>query len=523
MSTRRNFAYGLLALIVTVFTVSVLANLSRLNRLQTQFIATAAGGGVLGGQPSGVRAVTPAECVEEQSRYRGFEPSEVAKRFDIFWSRVAILEEGEVGKWASAFSQYEGTLRSLRQALEKTDPLLPAIERGDPAAATKMHDVFEPLTGSLHKMILALALNDIEETVKLRNTAQQELHGIGFYLIGILICGTFIILLLVWQMRTTVRETVSRQQAQGALRQREAQFRIITETSPAAILTSRLSDGKIVFCNPAASELILMPEQALLGRADRELYCREEERHVLIKAVQEHGQIRNYEITFNRADNTTFWGLTSADLLDLDGQSVVLLVIVDITERKYAEQALRQAKDAAEAANRAKSEFLANMSHEIRTPMNAIVGMTDLVLDSELTKDQRAHLSLVKASVDALLVIINEILDFSSIEAGKLRFNNTDFQLRPELAETIQTMQLRAEQEGLALHCDIAPDLPDGLLGDPGRLRQVLINLLGNAIKFTEAGEIRLQVTAESIAADRIALRFAVRIPASGFRWISSR
>ncbi|NJN46524.1 MAG: response regulator [Candidatus Competibacteraceae bacterium] len=421
------------------------------------------------------------------------------------------MEDGEVGKWASSFNQYDTTLRNLRQALEEADSLLPAIQQGEMAAVTKMYDLFKPMTQPLHEMILALSLLEIETKITMRNTVQQELHAIVVYLMGILFCGTIIVLLLVWQMRTTARETFGRQQAQDAFQQSEARFRIITETSPAAILISRLSDGKILFCNPAASELILMPQQALLGRLDRDLYCQEKERRALIQVVQSQGRIRNNEISFNRADNTTFWGLTSADLLDLDGQSAMLLVIVDITERKYAEQALRQAKDAAEAANRAKSDFLANMSHEIRTPMNAIVGMTDLVLDSELTEEQREYLSLVKSSVDALLIIINEILDFSKIEAGRLCLNTTAFQLRTLLAETVKALTVRAEQTGLKVCCSIAPDVPDAVIGDPGRLRQILINLFGNAIKFTESGEIQLQVTAESGTADQIILRFAVQ------------
>jgi signal transduction histidine kinase/CheY-like chemotaxis protein len=188
-----------------------------------------------------------------------------------------------------------------------------------------------------------------------------------------------------------------------------------------------------------------------------------------------------------------------------------LQVAVRTQELTDANRDLAAATVKAQSLARMKSEFLANMSHEIRTPMNGIIGMTELALETNLTREQKECITMVKTSADALLTVINDILDFSKMEAGKLALLPAPFELRQLLRDTLKTLSLGAGQKGLELTCDVAPDAPDYLVGDAARLRQVLLNLLGNAIKFTERGDVALSVEADWISEHKAGLRFQVR------------
>ena len=294
-------------------------------------------------------------------------------------------------------------------------------------------------------------------------------------------------------------------------------LRTVTDNIPDSIF-AKDSQGRYILVNRAFAKLhqAASPDTPL-GKSVFDLFPREraEALHATDLDVMKDASGAAHEgerSTVDAGGNVTWILMTKVALLGPDGKVFGIVgVNRDITRRKQAEAELRRAKEEAEAASQAKSTFLATMSHEIRTPMNGVLGLTELVLDTDLTGEQRESLNLVRFSAESLLSIINDILDFSKIEAGKLELDPIPFDLRNCLDETMKALSIRAHQKGLELIYDVHPDAPEAVEGDPGRIRQILTNLVGNSIKFTESGEIFVSVEELSRGPQISLLRVAVR------------
>jgi PAS domain S-box-containing protein len=313
-----------------------------------------------------------------------------------------------------------------------------------------------------------------------------------------------------------IGQFLERKQAEQAAGEALARQAAILENALDAIITID-DEGRIIEFNPSAERTFGYPRAAVIGQpmAARLIPAHARNRYYHgFKHYVTTGESsilgRHFETTAIRADGSEFPVELAITRISTEGPPLFTGFLRDITERKRVETDLQKAKEAAEAANQAKSIFLANVSHEIRTPLNGILGMTELVLDTQLTDKQREYLRMVKASADSLLTVINDLLDFAKIEAGKFELEQVPFSPHDLLETTLKPLSLRAQQKGLEFTWHIAAAMPEVLMGDPHRWRQIIANLVSNALKFTVRGAIAVQVDAETRGGDALCLHLAV-------------
>src|ERR1039457_6153189 len=331
-------------------------------------------------------------------------------------------------------------------------------------------------------------------------TALRDAHDA---IIGYLLIGT----------DNTARKLVEAEQKKLDQRLTDQQFYTgsLIESNIDALMTTDPA-GIITDINKQMEALTGCTRDELIGAPFKSYFTDPERAEAAIKLVLSEKKVTDYELTACARDGKkTVVSYNATTFYDRDRKlQGVFAAARDITERKLVEQELKQAKAAAESASRTKSDFLASMSHEIRTPMNAIMGIADLLAKTQLNTEQDKYVQIFRRAGDNLLNLINDILDLSKVEASQLELERTGFSLNDHLEKVTEMVAARAQEKGLALLCEIAPNVPADLVGDPTRLRQVLLNLLGNAIKFTESGEVSLRVTPDTDSSVPTALRFTV-------------
>jgi PAS domain S-box-containing protein len=316
------------------------------------------------------------------------------------------------------------------------------------------------------------------------------------------------------------RDILAREQVQAAVIESETRYRSLFENVPDGVYRTS-SEGRILAANPALVAMLGYRSEEELKSVDvaRDLYVCPEERRQLLDRLDREGTLQNVELSLRRKDGGFITALENSRPVRGEKEEVLYYegTITDISERKRAEQELarqsvelREARDAALEASRMKSEFLANVSHEIRTPMNGVIGMNGLLLETELTREQREYADAVRRSAEHLLGILNYLLDYSKIEAGKLALESIEFDARATVESVAELAAAAAESKGLELVCDIHPAVPAVVRGDPIRLGQILTNLVDNAIKFTPAGDVLVRVEPVQGPGEGVWLRFEV-------------
>ena len=310
----------------------------------------------------------------------------------------------------------------------------------------------------------------------------------------------------------TASDVTKRMDAEQKLEESQAIYDSLVESLPINVFRKDIT-GNFVFANQKFCAALQLTLEGVLGKRDEDLFGAElaSKYHRDDEWVLQTGLPFHDVESHPRGDESLYVEVLKAPVTDKSGKRIGIQgMFWDVTDRKKAEEALRRAKEMAETASRAKSDFLANVSHEIRTPMNGIIGMTDLLLSTVRNKEDRNYLDLIQSSADSLLTLINDILDFSKIESGKVQLESQRFDLRDTLGDTLRSLAFRAHAKKLELIVKFSPTVPNEVVGDLVRLRQVIVNLVSNAIKFTHEGSVILDVDNVGCSDDEVQLRFCV-------------
>jgi two-component system sensor histidine kinase/response regulator len=372
--------------------------------------------------------------------------------------------------------------------------------------------ILEELLGE--RNVIQTQVLDAERTIRAsRSQISDFLYQHARYLIVLILVLALLVSVAAIQLHRYQSALAIRKLSEDALRESEARFRGLFENVAEGVYQTSQA-GRILAANPALVQMLGYESEDELKSAGlaADLYAEPPKRLEFTRKLARTGVVRNEEIVLKKKDGTYVTVLDSSRLVrDASGEVICLEgTMTDISDRKIFEEELAQARDSAIQASRLKSEFLANMSHEIRTPMNGVIGMTSMLLDTNLSPEQREYAVAVRRSAGFLLEIINDILDFSKIEAGKLDLENIDFSPTSCVEDVLEMLFELAESRRLELICHFEENVPETVRGDPNRLRQVITNLVGNALKFTERGEVVVTVSAQHASASEVVLRFDV-------------
>jgi PAS domain S-box-containing protein len=352
-----------------------------------------------------------------------------------------------------------------------------------------------------------------------QRASRREMSRLSAILVGqmwglliVIACLGVVVLLATFQIRRYRTSLRSYRKVEAGLRASESKYRSLFENVLEGVYQCTI-EGRFVAANPAFVQMLgYLTEEEIKRVPATHLYVDPSRRQIMTRIIERDGVMRNQELLLKRRDGSEITVLNNARTVkSADGKSTYLEgTITDISARKKFEEALASARDEAVEASRLKSEFLSNVSHEIRTPMNGVIGMTNMLLDTSLTLEQREYASAAKRSAAHLMEIIDDILDFAKIEAGNIKLEQVEFCPRECIEDALEMLAEPAESTHVDLACVVADDVPERLLGDPGRLRQVLSNLAGNAVKFTDHGQVVVTLSVKERHAGRVTLKFEV-------------